>query len=179
MREKIFPTDFAMLVCSHATQHATKSSFNSGGELIVWLCRGDAIDEGALLVAIGEGKIIREAAVGCESSGAGNGIRRILPSPGLSTRDLDRTRIGNCCSAKGAKEFETGIKAAILAKLGRREGEVDVSRIREVNLVVVPAIAGVGQNASTSGAGGLQRTSAENPVAEIDDVDVLFHEDVP
>ena len=55
---------------------------------------------------------------------------------------------------------------------------MDVVGVGEVDLVVVPAIAGVGEDVAASGGGGLERVSAEEPVAEVDDVDVLFDEDV-
>ncbi len=50
--------------------------------------------------------------------------------------------------------------------------------VSEIYLVVIPAIAGVGQDVASSGCCCFERVSAEQPVAEIDDVDVLFHEDV-
>ena len=55
---------------------------------------------------------------------------------------------------------------------------MDVAGIGEVDLVVVPAVAGVGEDVAASGGGGLERMSAEQPVAEIDDVDVLLDQDV-
>ena len=52
------------------------------------------------------------------------------------------------------------------------------SGVGEVDLVVIPAVAGVGEDVAASGGGGFERVGAEHPVAEVDDVDVLLHQDV-
>ena len=53
-----------------------------------------------------------------------------------------------------------------------------VIRINKVDLVIVPAVAGMSKYIAASSGGGLQRARAEQPVAEIDDMDVLLDEDV-
>ncbi len=55
---------------------------------------------------------------------------------------------------------------------------MDVGGISEVHLVVVPAVAGVGEDVAASGGCGFEGMSAEQPVAEVDDVDVLLDQDV-
>ena len=55
---------------------------------------------------------------------------------------------------------------------------MDVAGIGEVDLVVVPAVAVVGEDIAAAGGSGLERVSAEEPVAEVDDVDVLLDQDV-
>ena len=55
---------------------------------------------------------------------------------------------------------------------------MEIAGVSEVDLVVIPAVAGVGKDVAASGGRGLQRVGAEHPVAEVDDVDVLFHQDV-
>ncbi len=50
--------------------------------------------------------------------------------------------------------------------------------IDEVYLVIVPTVAGVRKNVTASGCDGLYRVTTENPIAEIDDVDVLFNKDI-
>ena len=47
-----------------------------------------------------------------------------------------------------------------------------------IDLVVIPAVAEVGEDVAAAGRGSFERVRAEHPVAEIDDVDVLFDEDV-
>jgi hypothetical protein len=75
MGEQIFPTHFASLVRGHAAEHATERSLNSSGDLVMRLARGDAVDKGALFVAVCERKIVRETTIGCKLPGAGSGVR--------------------------------------------------------------------------------------------------------
>ncbi len=95
----------------------------------------------------------------------------------MRARNLHRTGVGNRRRAVGSVQAEPGVKAGI-AKLGGSEGEVNVFRVSEVDLVVIPAVAGVGEDVAASRCCGFQRMSAEHPVAEVDDVDVLLHQDV-
>src|SRR5262249_41902299 len=56
----------------------------------------------------------------------------------------------------------------------RRKRDVNITWISEVDLVVVPAVAGMGQDIAASSSCGLQWARAEQPVAKIDDVDILL-----
>ena len=55
---------------------------------------------------------------------------------------------------------------------------MDIVGVEVVDLVVVPAVAGMGEDVTAAGGGGLEGMRAEGPVAEINDVDVLLDEDV-
>ena len=69
--QQLVPGDFAFLIAGHAAQHAAQGGLDAGGYLIVRLAGGDAVDEGALLIPIGELQVVREAAVGGEFDRAG------------------------------------------------------------------------------------------------------------
>src|ERR1700739_3993131 len=75
-------------------------------------------------------------------------------------------------------QLEACVEPPIASELGGREGEMNISRISEIHLVVIPAIAGMGQDVAATRGRGLQRVSAEQPVAEIDDVNILLDEDI-
>jgi hypothetical protein len=66
MRKQVFPGDFTMREAGHAAQHAAESGFDAGGDLVVAVAGGDAVDESALLVAVGEREVVAECAVGGE-----------------------------------------------------------------------------------------------------------------
>ena len=83
------------LQAGHAAQHAAESGFDAGGDLVVTVAGGDAVDKRALLVAVGKGQIVTEGAVGRELAGAGSGGGRILPRPRLRARNLHRAGVGN------------------------------------------------------------------------------------
>jgi len=55
---------------------------------------------------------------------------------------------------------------------------VNVARISEIDLVVIPAIAEVGQDVATPCRCGLQRMRTDHPVTKINDVDILLDENV-
>jgi hypothetical protein len=55
---------------------------------------------------------------------------------------------------------------------------VHVVRIGERNLVVVPAVAGVVDDVASAGGDGLKGMRLENPVADVDDMDVLLDQNV-
>ena len=63
MREKLIPCDLALLVSGHAPQHATQCSLSAGGNLVVRVPRCNAVDEGAVFLAIGKLEIVRECSV--------------------------------------------------------------------------------------------------------------------
>ena len=71
MSEEILPCNLAPLITSHAAEHAAQSGLNPGGYLVARDGGGNTFDESTLLVAIGEGKIVGENAVGRELAGAG------------------------------------------------------------------------------------------------------------
>ena len=179
MEEEVFPGDLALLVPSHAAEHAAKRRLHTCGDLVVGIAGGDAFDEGAFLVAVGEGEIVGKAAVGGKLAGAGGGTDcGVLPAPGLCARDLDGAGVGYSGRADGTVQPEPRVEGTIVAKLGGRKGEMHVLRVDEVHLVVVPAVAGMRKDVAAACSRGLQRVGAQDPVAEIDDVDVLLDEDV-
>ena len=89
-----------------------------------------------------------------------------------------RAGVGDGRRAVGAEEAQAGVEEPSLPNCVDAEGEVHVAGIGEVDLVVVPAVAVMGENIAAAGGGGLERMRAEHPVAEIDDVDVLLDQDV-
>ena len=50
--------------------------------------------------------------------------------------------------------------------------------VHEIHLVVVPAVARMREDVAASGCDCFQGVRAKDPVAEIDDMDVLFNENV-
>src|SRR5271163_4090346 len=91
---------------------------------------------------------------------------------------MDRTRVRRRGHAVRAVELESCVESAVSAVLRGGEGESHAVWIKIVDLVVIPAIAGVAERAAAAGGDGFERVRAENPVAEVDDVDVLLDEDV-
>jgi hypothetical protein len=69
--------------------------------------------------------------------------------------------------------------AAALGELRRAERNVDGTRIVEEYMIVSVGVAVGGRPAHpAAGAGSFQRMGFEDPVANVDDVNVLFHDDV-
>ena len=83
--QQVLPGDFALLVTGHAAQHATERGLHAGGDLVVRRSRDDAVDESALLVAVGEFQVVEKRAVGRELARAGRCGSGILPCPGLAS----------------------------------------------------------------------------------------------
>jgi len=64
MCQQFIPSNFALRKSGHAPQHAAQRRLDAGSDLVVAITRRDAVDKGALLVAIGKGQVIAECAVG-------------------------------------------------------------------------------------------------------------------
>ena len=84
--EQFVPGDFALLQAGHAAQHAAESGLDAGGDLVVAVAGGDAVDEGPLLVAVGEGQVVAECAVGGKLAGAVSGCCVESAMPRLACR---------------------------------------------------------------------------------------------
>src|SRR5208282_4776301 len=102
----------------------------------------------------------------------------VLPFPGVGPGDGNGTRVGHCGRTSSAKELDSRVEFAVGPELGGRKGEVDVVGVAEVDLVVVPTVAVVGEHIAAAGSGRLERASADDPIAEVDEVDVLLDQDV-
>src|ERR1700733_4535217 len=74
---QLVPGGFAAGVGGCAAQHAGERGFNTGGDLVVELAAGDALNEAAVLFAIGVDEVVGEGAVGREASGLGRVGRAI------------------------------------------------------------------------------------------------------
>jgi len=96
MRQQVVPCDFAPLIAGHAAKHATQRRLHARADLVVCRPGCDALDEAAILVAIGVLQIIKKRAVGGEFTGPRNARGRLLPFPRLGAGDLDRARIRHC-----------------------------------------------------------------------------------
>ena len=176
--EQIGPGDFAMLETGHAAELATERGFNAGGDLVVNRAVDDAVNEAAVLLAVGLGEIVIEVAAGGELALLGGGLEGVLPAPGLRADDVHGAGVRDVGSALLAEETQAGFKHVVVAELLGGEGEADVVGIEVVDLVVIPAVAGVGEDVAAAGGDGLDGMRAKEPVAEIDDVDVLLDKDV-
>src|SRR6185437_15522951 len=60
------PGGFPAAVSGFATEHASERGFHAGGDLVVVLAAGDALDETAVLVPVGVDQVVGEGAVGGE-----------------------------------------------------------------------------------------------------------------
>ena len=69
--EEVFPGHFMSLVAGHAAEHAAQRGLDSGGDLVVRLAGGDAFDEGALLVAVGEFRLSLKLPLAANFAGRG------------------------------------------------------------------------------------------------------------
>ena len=70
MRHQLLPGDLALPEPGHAAHHAAQRGLDAGGNLVVRRAADNAVDERALLVAIGEGEIVFEVSVGGELAAA-------------------------------------------------------------------------------------------------------------
>ena len=167
------------LIAGHAAEHAAQRRLHARGDLVVRWPGCDAVDEAAILVAIGELQIVRETrrwrrisrtpaaleVVSCHSHACAPVIW-IGPEYGTVAEPL------------APNSFSPASKRPSRPKLRGRKRKVHVAGIGEVDLVVIPAVAVVGENVASPGRGRFQRVRAHHPVAQIDDVDVLLDQDV-
>ncbi len=129
-------------------------------------------------VAIGEFEVVQECAVGGEFCRLGGfGLLGIGPGPRIFAEDAEGAGVGHLGEAVGAVDALGDVEAEV-AELRGGEADVHVIGIGEVDLVVVPDVAGVGEDVAAAGGEGLDGMRAEDPVADVDDVDVLFEQDV-
>src|SRR6185437_3160759 len=99
--------------------------------------------------------------------------------PRFVSPDTERPGIRRQRRALGAEETLADVPPAF-RKLRGAEGNVDAIRIVEDCVVISEGVAIVGRAAlSPASRGGLQRVRLKNPVTNINDVNILFHDDIP
>src|SRR5208282_2147025 len=124
MEKQFFPGDLRLFQSRHAAEHATQCGFNTSGNLVMCRAIGDAVDESALLVAIGKLQIVEETAVGRELPRSRSRGIGVLPFPGVGPGDGNGTRVGHCGRTSSAKELDSRVEFAVGPELGGRKGEV-------------------------------------------------------
>ena len=123
---QLVPGDFAAAVGGHAAQHAGERGFDAGGDLVVELAAGDAVDEAAVLVAVGELEVVRKAPLAANFAGSVGLV--VLPDRTRSRRSRRGCPGGRSrASRRGRRAVDAlGDVEAEVAELGGREAEVDV-----------------------------------------------------
>ena len=141
------------------------------------IAAGNAGDEGFLFLRVS----LLE--VGGELSGGGEILSlivrcRALPLPGFVTPDSKRTGVGRLRRAFGAEEA-LGHVPPPLGELRGAECDVDIVGIVEQYVVISVCVAVAGGSALAAASGSSsKRVRLQNPIADIDDVNVLFQDDV-
>jgi hypothetical protein len=126
---ELVPGDLAPGVGGFAAEDAGAVGFHAGGDLVVVLAAGDALDETAVLVAIGVNKVVGEGAVGGKFRGLGGFLLLafgIDPGPGVFAEDAERAGVGHFGQAVRAVDALGDVEAEV-AELGGRKADVDVS----------------------------------------------------
>jgi len=108
-------------IASHATEYAAQCGVDTVGDLVVSWSGRDALDEGALFIAIRELEVIEKRAIPRECAGTRYGGLGILPGPGVWASDRDRSSVGASRRSARAEQFETSIEDVVRSELRRRE----------------------------------------------------------
>src|SRR5260370_24202092 len=175
---QFIPGDFAPLVSGGARHHAGKGRFGALGGLTMEMAGGDALDEGLLFFRIGELEVGGEVSGDREFFRLGRILRgRSGGLPGLIAPDAQRAFVGRLGGSFGAEEA-FGDVPPTLGKLRGAEGNVDAIGIVKDGVVISVDVAVGRAPLAPASRGSLQGMSLENPVANVDDVNVLLHNDV-
>ena len=163
-----------------ARHYTRESRLGSGRGLIVKFAAHDTVHKGFLFLRVSLFQI------GAEVSGYREGLRlrRILRSdgvrilPGFIAPDAEWADVRRLRGAFGAEETFSDIPPAF-SELCGAESDIDAIQILKDDVIVAidVAVRGGTSHAST-GCGGFERVGVENPIADVDDVDVLFDDDV-
>lgn len=100
-----------------------------------------------------------------------------LPGPWLITIDRKRTPIGRVRNASGAEQAQPDIPPGLF-KLSRAEADGHFVRIVKDGVIVAVNVARIRSRLSPSGRVGFKRMPLKHPVAGVNQVDVLLHNDV-
>src|SRR5229473_7392016 len=175
---QLIPSDLASRIRSGARHHARKRGLRAFGRLIMEIAAGDAFDEGLLLFAVGEFEIGAEISGHREGLGRGIFRRGKRSLPRFVAPDTERAGIRRLRSSFRAEKAFGDVPPAF-GELRGAERNVDGIRIVEEHMIVSVGVAVGGRPAhAPAGGGSLQRMGFEDPVANVDDVNVLFHDDV-
>jgi len=159
-----------------ASHDAGSGGLDAGGDLVLEFAADDALDEVAVLHGIGLGEIVGEVSVGGEVSGGSGRVSG--PCPGLGSTNLEGTAVGSVGEALRAEEALGDIEEVVLVELGGGEAELDSVGIGEDHLVVVRGVACVLDDLAAALRVGGHWVCPHDPVADVDDVDVLLEKNV-
>src|SRR6266704_182854 len=175
--ERLFPRDFASRIRRCASHHARKRGFGTLVRLIVEIPAGDALDERFLLFTV------RKLQVGSELPCRGK--RRLphlfrgsaLSLPRFLSPNSQRPGIrGLRGPFRSKKAF--GHFPPAFGKLRRTKRDVNAIGIVEQHVVVSIDVTVSGTPRAPAARRSFQRVGLQHPVANVDDVNVLFHDDV-
>src|SRR5207253_4091800 len=142
--------------------------------LVVKIAAGNALEECLFLFGVGGFQIRREVARHRERRRLTLRLEREGRLPRLIPPDAERTGVRRERSAFRAEESLADVPPAF-GELRGAEGDVHAAGITEQDVVIAIAIAVIGGAAlASSRGGGLQGMRLEDPIADIDHMNVLL-----
>src|SRR5208283_1612286 len=97
--------------------------------------------------------------------------------PFVFASNVDTPIVVRLGAAIGSEQLHGGVKGRIV-ELGGSKADLHVVRVGKEQVEVVLAVPGVGANLASAQAHGLYGMAFQHPVAHVDHVDVLLHNDV-
>src|SRR5437879_1611651 len=180
--KQFVPRHFPSAVGGRPSKHGGQRRLHAFGSLVVEIAAGDALDEGFLLLGIGLGEVVAEGARGGKLCGVGlcGRVAAITATPGPRFVAIDgaRTRVVRFRDSLAAEEALVHVPPA-LVKLSRVECDVNVARIAEDHVEVIVHVPGVRADLAAAHALGFDGVGLQHPVANVDGVNVLLHDDIP
>ena len=163
-----------------SSQHGAQRRLHPRRRLVVELARNNALYEAFILFRIGLRQVVCECPVRSKRRRSRRrlGLRTVLPGPCLLADDPQRPRVRSLCHTLRPEHAFSHIKPSCRAELRRRKAHPYVAWIRKDHLVVIPAVSEVGDDIPAARRYRLDGMRPQPPVANIDDVDVLFDQDV-
>src|SRR3989449_6024376 len=176
--QQLFPGDLALRVGRPPSHHGAERRLGALSGLVVEFPAQDAFGESLLLLRVGLVEGAFEDAGGRELPGFFLRLAAArVPFPGFIAGDADGVVVVRLGNTFAAEEALAHVPPAFV-KLGGIQADVHVVGIGQQHFEVVPAVAAVGSDLAAAGGRRLQRVPLEDPVADVNHVDVLFHQDV-
>src|SRR6267143_3356905 len=175
--QRLFPSDLASRIRGSAGHDARKGGFRALVRLIVEMAAGDTFNERFLLLPVRKFQVRSELSCCGKRRLPGVLCGSALSQPGLVSPDAERASVRGLRSPFRPKESLRHFPPA-LGKLRRTKRDVNSLRIMEQHVVVAIDVSVGGTPGAPAARRSFQRMRFQNPVANVDAVNVLFHDDV-